>query len=412
MDGSFACPECGNELQLKGTSPGRQLRCGWCETWVEVPFLPRTLSRARYSRSRPAWVPWAWAGLGVLALLVVGFGSARWYRSRARARLELTVAELVAEATTSEAAGHPDQALAAISKAIKEARRFEPPRPERIAELEGRRNVLARRTVESQFEAASRATPGAAIATYKALLTRVWRDPALAGLEVPIHDRLEATRRSWAEADAAAARKAVDAGRPHEAIDLCERLVVTAEELPHETFERLYGQANEIVTALIERRGVVFLPARGDFTDGSPQSYSERFDPLFDALFRTKGYVPRRPASPWRADWDNRSPFRLTMDVVERQGGAYSSSNNRITIISAKLNLARGDLSIWKLGPLVAQTQPSIPSLAAFTAARGGPDDHPSEALDKILYTDAWDSLRERIKAQLGTVPVFRAPPR
>ena len=68
--GSFACPECGNKLALKGTTAGRQVRCGWCETWVEIPFLPRAMVPrwARFSRGRrPRWVAWTWGGLAIVA---------------------------------------------------------------------------------------------------------------------------------------------------------------------------------------------------------------------------------------------------------------------------------------------------------------------------------------------------------
>ena len=27
MDGSFACPECGSEVEVEGLAPGRQVRC-------------------------------------------------------------------------------------------------------------------------------------------------------------------------------------------------------------------------------------------------------------------------------------------------------------------------------------------------------------------------------------------------
>ena len=41
MEGSFACPECGTFVEVHGLAPGRQVRCGFCNRLLEVPYLPR-----------------------------------------------------------------------------------------------------------------------------------------------------------------------------------------------------------------------------------------------------------------------------------------------------------------------------------------------------------------------------------
>src|SRR4051812_44015087 len=78
MEGTFACPECGAEIHLKGVSPGRLTRCGWCTSWVEVPFIPRA---DQIKRRRPAsakgfkavkrwWRRWPlWSRVSVVVLL-------------------------------------------------------------------------------------------------------------------------------------------------------------------------------------------------------------------------------------------------------------------------------------------------------------------------------------------------------
>ena len=67
MDGSFACPECGSSVEVTGLAPGRQVRCGFCNRLLEVPFLPRAADapwkRRRFAR--PKWFIWACAALAV-----------------------------------------------------------------------------------------------------------------------------------------------------------------------------------------------------------------------------------------------------------------------------------------------------------------------------------------------------------
>ena len=36
MDGSFACPECGSDVEVRGLAPGRQVRCEFCHRLLEV----------------------------------------------------------------------------------------------------------------------------------------------------------------------------------------------------------------------------------------------------------------------------------------------------------------------------------------------------------------------------------------
>src|SRR4051794_15855902 len=124
MDGAFACPECGNELVLSGTSPGRQIRCGWGKTWGEVPFFPRALgsSRSRHSRGRKRkWPLWASGGLALAIALVVVLGTVVIVRIRGRVRAERALAERLASADAAEQAGRYDEAFLTVEAAIEEA---------------------------------------------------------------------------------------------------------------------------------------------------------------------------------------------------------------------------------------------------------------------------------------------------
>src|SRR4051794_22333962 len=82
MDGSYACPECGSSVEVRGLAPGRQVRCGFCQRLLEIPYLPRVpvapWKRRRYGR--PKWVPWAWSALAVVAAVVLIAISGRIWR--------------------------------------------------------------------------------------------------------------------------------------------------------------------------------------------------------------------------------------------------------------------------------------------------------------------------------------------
>lgn len=410
--GSFACPECGAELALKGTTAGRQIRCGWCETWVEIPFLPRAVaSRARFARGRsrrPAWVVWAWGGVAVLAVLVATFGANRWVRVRSRVRAEQRLAGLMAEAEAAEREGRFDEAVAAIQGAVRETGRAGSPVKDRRPELQQRRDELVRRAAEVEIEAAGRAEPAAAVAVYKGLLARIWRDAALEGLEGPLRKRLERTRRLWAEADLAVARQAAQAGRCHEALDVCERLFGTAEELGPPAHDSFQAEADAIVTGLVALRGVVFSPPAGDFTLGSPQSYGATLERLMGPVLRQHGYLPPRPASRWKALWETRVPYRVAAQVVERQTGSYLNSGNRPSNLALDVSLDNGETSVWRSGPLRAQTQPSIPTLNAFTSSRLVIDSRRRVEAERLLYDDARAQLEERLNGSLRKLPDFR----
>ena len=78
MGGQFACPECGEALELRGLTPGRAIQCDSCDTWVEVPFLPRVdvWKRLQGGRRRASSTPWweSWALRGAVGFAVIALG--------------------------------------------------------------------------------------------------------------------------------------------------------------------------------------------------------------------------------------------------------------------------------------------------------------------------------------------------
>ena len=121
MSETFACPECGGEVELLGAAPGREVQCAHCASWLEVPYLPRggVWTRARFRRSHAAWViPAAWAGVAVLALLVAVVAWSKVSTSRSHAARDATLESLLASADAAEKARRPDRALSEIEAAL------------------------------------------------------------------------------------------------------------------------------------------------------------------------------------------------------------------------------------------------------------------------------------------------------
>ena len=75
MDGSFACPECGTDVEVRGLAPGRQVRCGFCHRLLEVPYLPRAadaLVETPAFRAAEMGPAWAWVGPGCCSFCSLG----------------------------------------------------------------------------------------------------------------------------------------------------------------------------------------------------------------------------------------------------------------------------------------------------------------------------------------------------
>src|SRR5271165_5726021 len=108
MDEAFACPECGTNVQVRGLAPGRQVRCGFCQRLIEVPYLPRAVDPGwrRQRFGRPWWVPWAWSALGLTAGLIVLIAAVRLLNDRERAMVNRSIDRLIASSQKQEAAGN------------------------------------------------------------------------------------------------------------------------------------------------------------------------------------------------------------------------------------------------------------------------------------------------------------------
>jgi hypothetical protein len=415
MQGSFACPECGYEIRPTGLAPGRQVRCGWCDSLVEVPFFPRAdqimRSRSARRRGRSAW--WAWRSWPVWArltvpLLCVAVAVALAYRvvrSRWQSADAAALVEMVETSLRAEKAGRLGDALTELQSALARAERMAPP-PPGIDDLRRRRDALSLREAEAKLAALSGpvADPGSAVGQVLTLRARAARDPALADLATAIEAALERLRQTWAQADSVEAAKALEAGRPDRAMDLCERLHRTADELPAEPRHRLQDEAAAIARRIIARYGTIVEPVRGQFTLGTPDSYTTQLRPIFLEGLRNHGYLPR-PAQPvWPDLWTEAAPFRIVFEVVERQDESYLQSPNRISQIDGKMEMVRGGKAFWHDTPS-ARTQVPVPALPAYQASRVAVSAHRSPDFERVLYNNARAGLLERIGLSIRNLP-------
>ena len=156
MHGSFACPDCGCEIRLTGLSPGRHVRCDWCQGLVEVPFLPRVEGAVLRRSGRPAWrrrLP-GWL-VPVAAVLLVAIAVAvvlRATRSRWKTQEAETLTRLMDSAREAEGARQFGLALASVEAALHYGSRLNPA-PENLAEIQSFRDRVARQDVETRLTA-------------------------------------------------------------------------------------------------------------------------------------------------------------------------------------------------------------------------------------------------------------------
>ncbi len=415
MDGAFACPECGCEIHLKGLSPGREVRCEWCRTWVEVPYIPRadqikSLRRTRFPTGRWQWPVWAWPIVAVLVVAITFAVGRLIVRSQWQKAENEAVAKLVESSREAETSGRLGEALAEMEGALAQAL-SQNPHPAGLDELRHRRDSLSRREAESQLAALNDlervGDPGNAVGRALTLLARAAKDEALEGLEPQIHATLERHRLRWVEADARSAEMADEAGQAANALELCQRQYTTAGELPQPLRETWQIRAGTLAQKVIHEHGTIVEPVHGQFTLGTPNKYGSLIDQMLIAALRQAGYLPRPPNALWDEHWSSLAPYHVAFEIHEHQDETYLESQNRVSNIDSKLSLLRQGEAIWREGPN-AHTQVPLPGLPAYQASRVAVSDRRSPEFERLLYENARDNLLQQLGATLHKIPAAR----
>lgn len=398
MVGAFACPECGSEVASRGATAGRTVRCRDCGTLVEIPFLARSMEfRARPRRS----VGWMWAGAGVAAALVMVTVAVLIARGRGLANREREVAQAVSESESAEAVGRFDEALALGEKALTLAKSLG---PATRAPLKARRDRLALRDLEARLAAAD-ATPDPVVAL-RSLLARLDADPALEPARDGAHAALKRALGRRAETDLSQAAAALASGHPEIALSLCERVADTAHELGYRDSGGTREAARNLARQAIGRLGATFAPVKGEFLPnlGTPRLHAQALQPLLAGALKAKGYLPRPESSAFLDDWDESAPYRVTIEVTERNDGAFFQTPLHTTRIDAHVVLSKAATTLWEVRPKGATRVPP-PSMSSFEMSHLSLAKERDPAVEKRLYDDARAVLSDSLAKMLGTLP-------
>jgi hypothetical protein len=406
MTGVFACPECGQELAVEGLSPGREILCDGCSTWVEVPYLPRAVTRqSRRSIERSPWNSWLLKGaIGFAVVALLGLVTTWTIDRRIRSGKEKVLAELVASADEAEANRRFDAAYYHIEAALAQARKMGLERSSRLGELKERRDRISVLEVESRLEAIDALDPDSAVGEALTLAKRASTDPALESLATTIETKLAGLRLRRVEADLSSARKAFDDGRDAEAFATAARLLDHAGDLPRSDASAFQTEASTILETTVARKGVALPPVTGRFVVGSAEAYTKVLDrPRADYL-RSKGYFPEPRNSPWSALWAEKAPFRLMVEVVETQEELYLQSKNRTTQVIGTFYLLRGDRSIWNR-PVSAKTRVPLPDIPAMLGGHLATSDKRNPEAERRFHDDAMKQFVEQALKNLRGLP-------
>jgi hypothetical protein len=407
MDGSFACPECGSEVQIEGLAPGRQVRCKFCHRLLEVPYLPRapiaSWKRRRFDRWQ--WVRRTWMGVAVVAALGLVWIGAQFVKRQYRSAQEGSIKQLVARSREHEAAGRLGEALVDLDTALELARAAGSAIPFPMEEERMHRADLARREVQGMIDRLSRdASNPFPMGDWLTLRARSSKDPDLTTLKAKVLEAFHRSLKRRCGADLETARRELNAGRVLESLHVCDRIAKFLPYLPTDAEAAVRRDAEALVVRLVEAHGVTIETAkRGDFVFGSFENYLARLLPMLLKSLENKGYLPYRDTSPWKSAWQ-KAPDHLRLEVSERQMGNYLSSENRLSRIEAHLILTSPQRILWETRP-AAQTRVPLPGLKAYESSRIAVNSARIEEFERRLYEDARGQIDEKFGQALGFMP-------
>lgn len=406
MDQAFACPECGTRVEIAGLAPGRQVRCGFCHRLLEVPFLPRTEVAAwkRVRFGHPGWVPWAWAGLAVVAVVVVLTAAVRILERYDRTSRESSIRQLLSSSEEHEHSGRLDQALIDLDAALDLYVQSPPDEEEVLSKLKGRRSSLVRREALALADRLSQHdSPAFPLGQWLTLRSRVAGDKDLKSLRVEIEGRFQARLKVFVQGELAMAQSAFVAGNPSLADQRCNALEPLIAHVGPPDKDRFHREFMTIVSQVIDRHGMLIDASQGHFLPGPGSRHAASLLTAIRKAVQERGYLPhveeRGESGPW-----SRAPFRLSVILNERHEGTYLSSENRLTRIDAQLVLTCRGKEIWKSVP-TARTMVPIPRVPAYLASRVALGSARIEEFEALLYDNARTKIDEKIDFALSHMP-------
>jgi hypothetical protein len=406
MDGLFACPECGSDVEVGSLAPGRQVRCEFCHRLLEVPYLPRVAegSWKRRRFARPKWVAWAWVGLGALLVVVLAAGSFRFLRRQYDSIQDRSINHLLESSQRQESEGRLGEALVDLDAALDLAEKAGPAWEKRIARDRSRRPDLARRDAEAILEVLSRSNQSSTfrVGDWLNLIARAERDPDLGPLAGQISEHFQTALSEQIKRELASGRQLFASGNVSGSMDACDRAGALIGRLSKAAGPGFHEEAEKLATELASTAGITVTVPPGRFIFGS-NSYVSDMVPVLEKALEAKGYLPRRESSVWRDVWRH-CPFQARLDVNEIQEGNYLSSENRLTLIHAELMLTQGDRLVWQTTPRARSGVP-LPGLPAYLASRVAVSPERSDEFERLLYKNARDQIDQKFRMALANMP-------
>ena len=407
MDGSFACPECGSDVEVRGVAPGRQVRCGFCHRLLEVPYLPRVpvapWKRRRFVR--PKWVPWAWSAIAVVTAVILIVISVRIWRRHERTAQEGSIQKLIESSRLQQDSGRLNQALIDLDAALELARNAEPALLRLpLDELRTRRQDLARRDAESVLDRLIQEDAGPVpLGDWLNLIARAQHDPDLATLRPRIQEQFHAKVLRQADSELAAARRAFAASRVVAVLRSCDEVAKLLPHLPPDSRQAVRRQTEGLVGQLVARHGVLVEAPQGQFVFGSAAAYVAEMLPVLIKGLEAKNYLPQRSGSPWGDLWKH-AKYHLRLEIAEQQEGNYLATENRLARITIQLALTSAGTLIWPTAPTARTTVP-LPKLPAYLASRLAVSPKRSDEFERLLYDNARGQILEKFSAALIHMP-------
>jgi hypothetical protein len=404
MDGSFACPECGSEVEIEGLAPGRQVRCGFCHRLLEVPYLPRVPSWKRRRFGHPAWVRRAWVAVAAVAVIAVSIGAIRLLGRHYRSVQKGSINKLLASSRDNEGAGRLDLALVELDAALDLARRAGQQAHFHFEQEERRRGDLARRDAQSALDRLVRHGPQSfPLGEWLTLIARTRKDSDLAALRPRIEEEFRGSIRRRTTHELDAARRDFDSGRVVASLEACDRIAALLPHLAPDVEAAIRRETEALVEQLVETHGVSLEIQHGDYVLGSPETYRAGLLPALIKGLEVKGYLPFRESSPWKSAW-KKSLYHLRLQVTERREGTYLSSENRLTRIEARLTLTSPRKLVWETIPTARTTVP-LPKLPAYLSSRVAVSTARSDEFERLLYDNARGQIDEKFAYALTNMP-------
>jgi hypothetical protein len=403
MDGSFACPECGSEVEVRGVAPGRNVRCAFCHRLLEVPFLPRAadLSWKRKRFARPRWLSWAWAALGLVSAVVVVAGAWHLANRQFTSYQERSINHLLESSRKHEANGRFSEALIDLDAALGIAREAGPVMLERLGPERKKRPEIARRDASEILDRLSRDQAASfRLGDWLNLKARAAKDRDLDALSELIDAQFQAALRKRVELDLSNARRAFQSLDVVSTLALCEQIAALVAHLRVSVQSEVLAETKELVTQVVCTHGIMVDVPRGHFIYGSGSYVSDMLPVLTKALER-KGYLPNKDRSRWNPLWSHAS-YRIQLRVSELQEGNYLASENRLTRIEAELTLMSQSTVIWQTKP-TARSEVPLPNLPAYLASRVATSR--SEEFESLLYNSARGQINEKFRLALPNMP-------